>query len=69
MRCPDMAALLTKYQEATAAHSSLVTDLHQRMGTLPRIEFDALYQKTEQARQAARAAMQALDDHRADHGC
>jgi len=67
--CAELVQLLAQYDEATAAYSKLVSDLRQRLGALSISDFEVLYQKTRQAEQAARTAMEALGRHRADHKC
>jgi hypothetical protein len=67
--CAELVHLLVQYDEATAAHSRLVSDLRQRLGTLSISDFEVLYRKTRQAQQTARTTMEALEHHRADHRC
>lgn len=67
--CAELVHLLAQYDEATAAYSKLVSDLRQRLGALSISDSDVLYQKTRQAQQTSRTAMEALERHRADHKC
>jgi len=67
--CAELVHLLAQYDEATAAHSKLVSDLRRRLGALSISDFEVLYQKARQAQQTTRRAMEALERHRADHKC
>jgi hypothetical protein len=67
--CRELVHLLAQYDETTAAYSTLVSKLRQRLSALSTSDFEVLYQKTKQAQQTARTAMEALERHRADHKC
>jgi hypothetical protein len=69
MVCKKKRRLLETYQEVTEKHSAALTALKQKMDTLPKPDFDALYQTTEALLQDVAAARIKLQTHLQEHGC
>ena len=69
MVCKEKQRLLEAYQEATEKYSAALTELRQKIGTLPKAEYDALYQTTEELLQDVAAARIKVQAHVQDHGC
>ena len=69
MVCKKKQRLLEAYQSATEKYSSAVTELRQKIGTLQKPDYDALYQTTEELLQDVAAARIKLQAHVQDHGC
>jgi hypothetical protein len=69
MVCEEKQRLLGAYQCATHKYSAAVTELRQKMGTLLKPDYDALYQITEVLLQDVAAARIKLQTHVQDHRC
>jgi hypothetical protein len=67
--CPQKAALLDEYQQATRRHAVDLEKLQMKTGTTSRAEYQILYDAAEALRNDARAAQRALETHIAEHGC
>ncbi len=69
MVCKEKRRLLEAYQEATEKHSAALTELRQKINTLPKPHYDTLYQTTEALLQDIAAARIKLQTHVQEHGC
>src|ERR1041385_4985539 len=67
--CAEKVQLLQEYQKATEAYSVAVTDLAEKIGVVPKVEYDRLKKLTEICRHRSSHALDRLDRHTADHGC
>jgi hypothetical protein len=69
MVCKEKERLLEAYEEVTDKYSAAVTVLREKMGTLPKRDYDALYETTEGLLQDVAAARIKLQTHFQEHGC
>jgi hypothetical protein len=69
MVCKEKRRLLEAYQKVTEKYSAAVTELRQKLDTLSKPEYDALYQTTEALLQDVAATRIKLQAHVQDHGC
>ena len=69
MVCEEKRMLLETYQSSTEKYSAAVKELHQKMSTLPKPDYETLYQTTEALLQDVAAARIALQAHVREHGC
>jgi hypothetical protein len=69
MVCKEKQRLLEAYQSVAGKYSAALAELHQKMGTLSKPDYDALYQTTEELLQDVAAARIKLQAHVQDHGC
>jgi hypothetical protein len=60
---------LETYQSTTEKYSVAVKELHQKMATLPKPDYETLYQTTEALLQDVVAARITLQAHVQEHGC
>jgi len=69
MVCEENRRLLDAYKQLTARYSAAVTELHGRMGTVSKREYDALYRTTEMLHADVTKAQSELNSHVGEHGC
>ena len=69
MFCAEKKALLDAYREITASYASAVAELNEKMGTMLKAQYDALYRMTEALRLDAADAQAEFQRHTTAHGC
>ena len=69
MVCSEKRTLLEAYQLAAEAHSAAVEELRQKVDTLSKTDYNAVYQTTESLLQDIAAARIKLHAHVQEHGC
>jgi hypothetical protein len=69
MVCEEKRMLLEAYQSTTEKYSAAVKELHQKMRTLSKTDYDVLYQTTEALLQDVAAARIKLQAHAREHRC
>ena len=69
MSCEEKNRLAMEYDTATAKFSEAVRELHRRMGTSPKNEYDRLERASNEARVRSEQARLALEQHVAAHCC
>jgi hypothetical protein len=69
MSCEEKNRLATEYDTATSKFSEAVSELHRRMGTSPKDEYDRLERASNEARVRSEQARLALEQHVAAHCC
>jgi hypothetical protein len=67
--CEEKARLLAEYEAATVTFAASVTELHRKMGTSPKADYDRLQRVTDEARVKSEQARLALEQHVASHRC
>jgi hypothetical protein len=67
--CEEKARLASEYDAATSRFSEAVRELHRKMGTSPKEEYDRLERISTQARMSSEQARLALEQHIAAHRC
>ena len=67
--CAEKTALLLSYSDAAREYSDAVTELHERIGAVPREEYERLYRQTEDTRRSVETARTVMDEHVREHGC
>jgi hypothetical protein len=67
--CEEKARLARAYDLATSRFSEAVRELHRKMGTTPKEEYDRLERVSNQARMSSEQARLALEQHIAAHRC
>jgi hypothetical protein len=67
--CEEKQKLVAVYQEVTEQYSVAVQQLRQQAGTLPKADYDALYQRTEALHEDVDAARLKLQAHVLEHSC
>jgi hypothetical protein len=67
--CEEKTRLGTEYDATTSRFSEAVRELHQRMGTSLKDEYDRLERASNEARVRSEQARLALEQHVAAHGC
>jgi hypothetical protein len=67
--CEEKARLAREYDAATSRFSEAVRDLHRKMGTSPKEEYDRLERISTHARMSSEQARLALEQHIAAHRC
>jgi len=50
--CTEKPALLLTYSDSARQYSQAVTELHERIGRVPRKEYEQMHRQTEDARPA-----------------
>lgn len=69
MLCEEKVRLASEYVEATSKFSKAVRELHERIGTSLKGEYDRLERASEEARVRSEHARLALEQHIAAHRC
>jgi hypothetical protein len=69
MLCEEKVRLLEAYQYVTQQYSAALTELQQKMGTLSKADYDALYRMTEALRQDSMLAQERYKTHIITHRC
>jgi hypothetical protein len=69
MTCEEKTRLAMEYQTATLAFSDAVKDLHRKIGTSPKAEYQRLERISSGARVKSEQTRLALEQHIAAHGC
>jgi hypothetical protein len=67
--CEEKARLTMEYDAATSKFSAAVSELHLRMGTSPKDEYDRLERASNEARVRSEQARLGLEQHIAAHRC
>jgi hypothetical protein len=69
MSCEEKTRLAMEYDSATSKFSEAVKELHRRMGTSLKEEYDRLERASNEARMRSEQARLALEQHVAAHRC
>jgi len=69
MGCVEKLRLVDAYRKATECLLTSLTQLHTKMGTVERDEYDRLRRITEDDRMKADQARLEMERHIADHRC
>jgi hypothetical protein len=69
MACPEKTRLSEVYEQATKKFSVSVTELHSKMGSVPKEEYERLQRASEENRVHSEEARLALEQHIAAHKC
>jgi hypothetical protein len=69
MVCEEKTRLALEYESATSAFSEAVTELHRRIGTSPKEEYERLERISTEARVKSEQARLALEQHISTHRC
>ena len=67
--CAEKTALLLTYSDSARQYSEAVTELHERLGTVPRKEYERMHLQTENARLSVESARTLMEEHVRQHGC
>ena len=67
--CTGKTALLLAYSDSAREYSEAVTELHERIGAVPRKEYERMHRQTEDARLSVENARMVMEDHVRQHGC
>jgi len=67
--CEEKTRLAMEYDAATSKFSEAVRELHRRIGTSPKDEYDRLERVSNEARVRSEQARLALEQHIAAHRC
>ena len=67
--CEEKNRLVREFEEATAAFSKAVKELHRRMGTSPKEEYKHLQKIANEARLKSEQTRFSLEQHTDTHGC
>ena len=69
MSCEEKTRLAMEYDAATSKFSEAVRELHRRIDTSPKDEYDRLERASNEARVRSEQARLALEQHIAAHRC
>jgi ATP-dependent helicase YprA (DUF1998 family) len=69
MTCEEKTCLATGYDTATFAFSQAVSELHRKIGTYPKEEYQRLERLSSEARVKSEQARLALEQHISTHRC
>jgi hypothetical protein len=69
MGCVEKLRLVDAYRKATEDLLTSLTDLHRKMGTVEKDEYDRLRRITDDDRMKAEHARLEMERHIADHRC
>ena len=67
--CEEKSRLLKTYQQVTEKYAAVVTELHRRMGTLSKAEYDSIYATSESLHADVTRAQGELNSHVVAHRC
>jgi hypothetical protein len=67
--CDEKRRLASEYDAMTKKFANAVSDLHQRMGTSPKLEYERLQRVSDDARVKSEQTRIALETHIAAHEC
>jgi molybdate-binding protein len=67
--CSTKVRLMHEYNAALSEYSRTVSFLYQRMGTLPKRDYQEISDFTEVARLRSEGTRLTLEQHIAEHGC
>ncbi len=67
--CPEKDRLINEYRLAAESLSQAVTELHNRMSTVRRAEYERLRTVTEERQTELEQVRHALDLHLVEHNC
>jgi hypothetical protein len=67
--CAQKTALVLAYRDSAAKYGLAVTELHDRIGTVPRETYERMHNGTEEARPSVESARLAVEEHVRGHGC
>jgi len=60
---------LLTYSDAAREYSEAVTELHERIGTIHRKEYERMHRQTEDALLSVENARIVMEEHVRQHGC
>ena len=66
--CAEKTALLLTYSDSVKDYSEAVAELHERIGMMPRKEYERMHRQTEDARLSVDRARMVMEDHVRQHG-
>lgn len=69
MVCKEKTRLVNEYEMKTNKFAAVLTELHQKMGTSLKAEYDRLQLLVDEARIQSEQARLALERHIAEHNC
>ena len=69
VNCEEKTRLLTEYEAATSLFSEAVKELHRKIGTSPKEEYQRLERISTEARVESEQARLALEQHISTHRC
>jgi hypothetical protein len=69
MSCEEKARLVKEYDDATLAFSDAVQELHRKIGTSPKAQYERLERISSKARVKSEQTRLALEQHIAAHRC
>jgi hypothetical protein len=69
MTCVEKSRLVANYEEATNKFLEAVKEVHRKMGTSPKEEYERLDHVANEARMRSEHARLAVEQHVAAHGC
>jgi hypothetical protein len=67
--CATKIELLAAYQIATKLYSDAIAELAQKIGIVPKAEYDDLNLAGHKARRRSANALEVLEAHTEEHGC
>jgi uncharacterized small protein (DUF1192 family) len=67
--CPTKKTLVAAWRNAAEIYSRAVAELSQKIGIVPKSEYERLVEAAEKARKHALEAQANLEAHTNDHGC
>ena len=69
MPCDEKTRLVTEYEATTSVFSEAVKELHRKIGTSPKEEYQRLERISTEARMKSEQARLALEQHIVTHRC
>jgi hypothetical protein len=67
--CDEKTRLVTEYEATTSVFSGAVKELHRKIGTSPKEEYQRLERISTEARMKSEQARLALEQHIVTHRC
>jgi hypothetical protein len=67
--CDEKTRLVTEYEATTSVFSEAVKELHRKIGTSPKEEYQRLERISTEARMKSEQARLALEQHIVTHRC
>ena len=67
--CDEKTRLVTEYEATTSVFSEVVKELHRKIGTSPKEEYQRLERISTEARMKSEQARLALEQHIVTHRC
>ena len=69
MSCKEKDRLVSEYEATTVHFSEAVAELNDKIGTMPKEEYQRLDRAADEHRMKSEQARLALEQHIAAHGC